>query len=76
MTEEKLNKIEEILAHQERQIETLSRTAAQQFDMIDMLKKRVDFLQKTLTQLSADGLTESDSLSAIPQSPDEKPPHY
>ena len=76
MTEEKLNKIEEALAHQELQIETLSKTAAQQFEAIDVLKKRVDLLQKRLDRLSAEGLTENDGLSAIEQSLHDKPPHY
>jgi len=76
MTEEKLNVIEETLAHQELQIETLSKMAAQQFDLIDALKRKVDALQKKITLLSEDGSTENDGLSSIEQSLHDKPPHY
>lgn len=76
MTDEKLNAIEEALAHQELQIETLSKMAAQQFDVIDVLKRKVDALQKKIERLSEDGLSENDGLSAIEQSLHEKPPHY
>ncbi|TNE27190.1 MAG: SlyX family protein [Alphaproteobacteria bacterium] len=76
MTEEKLNAIEEALAHQELQIETLSKMAAQQFDVIDVLKRKVDALQKKIETLSEDGLSENDGLSSIEQMRNEKPPHY
>ena len=76
MTEEKLNAIEESLAHQELQIETLSKLAARQSGVIDVLKKRVDLLQKRLDQISADGISENDGLSSIEQSLHDKPPHY
>lgn len=47
--------------------------AAQQFDVIDVLKRKVDALQRKIERLSEDELAENDGLSSIEQSLHEKP---
>lgn len=71
MSEEKITKIEEVLMHQEEQIEALSAMVAKQWDEIDLLKKLVKRLQGELAQVS-----DKESLSPAEQALRDKPPHY
>jgi len=71
MSDEKLTRIEEILAYQEQQIQALSQTVARQWDEIDMLKKLFKALQGTVAEVS-----ENQTLSTAEQAARDKPPHY
>ncbi len=75
MTEEKLNRIETTLAHQERQILDLSEMINLQWKEIELLKKRLEKTQAKINILE----TSSDSgpaLSITEQAARDKPPHY
>lgn len=71
MSEEKINHIEETLAHQEQMINTLNKMVTRQWDEIDLLKKSVKRLQEEAADAS-----ESESLSTAEQAARDKPPHY
>lgn len=71
MSEEKMTKIEEVLMHQEEQINTLSAMVAKQWDEIDLLKKRVKRLEGGLAQVG-----DKENLSPAEQALRDKPPHY
>ena len=74
--EDKLNNIEATLAHQEIQIEELSQTVAKQFDVIDILTKKVDILQNMVEALDAEVEDSGDGLSSIDKAALDTPPHY
>lgn len=74
--EDKLNNIEATLAHQEIQIEELSQTVAKQFDVIDILTKKVDILQNMVESLDAEVEESGDGLSSIDKAALDTPPHY
>ena len=67
MPENKLTRIQEVLVHQERQIQDLSAMIVRQWDEIDVLKKHVRILQ---------GRVEDIADVASGQPANEKPPHY
>lgn len=77
-TDDRLNRIEMLLVHQEKQIEELSDMTSQQWDIIDVLKRRLD---GAITQMrdmelatqsgKTDGATSVAAMAAA-----EKPPHY
>lgn len=74
--EDKLNNIEATLAHQEIQIEELSQTVAKQFDVIDILTKKIDILQHMVEALDAEVEDTGDGMSSIDKAALDKPPHY
>lgn len=74
--EDKLNNIEAALAHQELQIEELSQTVAKQFDVIDILTKKIEILQHMVEALDAEVEDTGDGLSSIDKAALDKPPHY
>ena len=74
--EDKLNNIEATLAHQEIQIEELSQTVAKQFDVIDILTKKIEILQHMVEALDAEVEDTGDGLSSIDKAALDKPPHY
>lgn len=65
MSEDKLNAIEELLAHQDQQITDLSDMLIRQGRELDALKKHVEKLEGKLEQFSDE-----------PQAANQKPPHY
>jgi len=79
MDETKLQHIEALLAHQERQIQDLSDMAAQQWDEIDMLKSRLKRTTEKLAALEHSTQTSTNSGmegSVADFAASEKPPHY
>ena len=66
MSEDKLNKVEETLAHQEQQINDLSDMIIAQGHEIDSLKKQLSKLQGKI-----ENIEDGDTPAA-----DQKPPHY
>lgn len=77
-TDDRLNRIEMLLAHQEKQIEELSDMTSKQWDMIDALKRRLDGAMTQIRDMelaSQSGKSEgATSVSAMAAA--EKPPHY
>ena len=76
MTEERLNKLEATVAHQERQILDLSEMITAQWKEIDILKLRVKKAQDRLGEISPSGESERDGLSVSEIAALDKPPHY
>lgn len=78
MTAEKIDKIETLLAHQERQIQDLSDMLNLQRKEIDVLKTRLDRTQKKIVDMETmnDGGGQSEILSVTEQAARDKPPHY
>jgi SlyX protein len=78
MTTERLDQIEILLAHQEKQIEELSDMTARQWEAIDLLKRRLETVIGRLNDMEisareskTDGAKSVAEIAAI-----EKPPHY
>jgi uncharacterized coiled-coil protein SlyX len=77
MTEDRLNRIETTLAHQEQQIEDLSEMIRLQWKEIDLLKRRLDHTQNLLSDLQSNPADEpGEPLSVSEIAAAEKPPHY
>ncbi len=77
MTQDKIQEIEMLLAHQERQIQDLSDMIALQGKEISTLKTRLDRTQKKLVEIEAGGGAEQgENLSVAEQAARDKPPHY
>ncbi len=77
MTQDKIQDIEMLLAHQERQLQDLSDMIALQGKEIATLKTRLDRTQKKLVEIEAGGGAEQgESLSVAEQAARDKPPHY
>jgi uncharacterized coiled-coil protein SlyX len=72
MSDEKITKLEEVLMHQEQQINDLHKMVTKQWDEIDLLKKHVKRLQGALTEVT----DSQNNLSAAEQAARDKPPHY
>lgn len=66
MTNQKINKVEETLAHQEQQINDLSDMLIAQGREIDVLKKQVSKLEGKI-----ENIEDGDTPAA-----NQKPPHY
>lgn len=65
-SEERLQKLEELFAHQSAEIETLSDTVRQQWQDIDILKKAVMRQRDRITELEEQGTGHENT----------PPPHY
>lgn len=77
MTLEKIDRLEALIAHQERQIQDLSDMLNLHRKEIDALKIRLDRTQKKLVDMDASaGDGEGGSLSVTEQALRDKPPHY
>lgn len=72
MSDEKITHIEEVLMHQEQQINDLSKMVTRQWDEIDLLKKHIRKLQGDVTSVTET----AEQLSAAEQSARDRPPHY
>lgn len=72
MSDEKMTHIEEVLMHQEQQINDLSKMVTQQWGEIDLLKKVIRKLQGDVTSVAE----ATERLSPAEQSAQDKPPHY
>ena len=78
MDTQRLERIEMLLAHQEKQIEELSEMTAQQWTDIERLKRQVDMTQKRLNDMetNAKDAKSEVGLSSIEVATLNKPPHY
>ncbi|PZQ48288.1 MAG: hypothetical protein DI551_01970 [Micavibrio aeruginosavorus] len=77
MEQDRLTKIETMLAHQEQQIQDLSDMLALQGKEIGILKARLDKTQRKLVDLEqGSGADEGEGLSVSEQALRDKPPHY
>ncbi len=76
MTDEKMNKIEETLAHQDQLLQDLSEMVTRQWDEIDMLKKRMGKMQDKIAHLEETATGEEEGLSVTEIAARNKPPHY
>ena len=77
-TDERLNRLEMTIAHQEKQIDELSEMTAKQWDIIERLKRQLDMTQKQLADMEShtkDAKSEV-GLSSIEVAALNKPPHY
>lgn len=78
MDEDRLNKLETLIAHQEKQIEELSEMTAQQWSAIDALKRRLDGTINRLNDMEVSAReSKTDSAKSVAEfAALEKPPHY
>jgi uncharacterized coiled-coil protein SlyX len=76
MNEERLTKIESLLAYQDQQIHDLSEMINLQRKQIDALMVRLDRTQKKLVELSQGDSVHEEGLSVTEQALRDKPPHY
>ena len=77
MNDNKLNNIEESLAHQEQQISDLSDMVVRQSDEIALLKKHIRKLEDKIGMIEDDvSVSGSESLSISDIAARDKPPHY
>lgn len=77
MEQDRIEKLEIMIAHQERQIQDLSDMLALQGKEIDALKARLTNTQEKLRDLARNGLRdEREGLSVAEQAALDKPPHY
>lgn len=74
MTEQKINRIEEMLAHQEQQITDLSEMVNTQWKEIEGLKRRLEQANSKLSHLENKGVDAGQSITDM--AAQEKPPHY
>lgn len=77
MNDEKINKIEELIAHQEQQIHDLSDMVVKQGDEIHILKRHIGKLEGKIDLLEEDSNSGDDKgLSVTEIAEMNKPPHY
>ncbi len=79
MSQDRLNDIEALIAHQDNQIHDLSEMVSKQWNEIEMLKLRLNRTQEKLKSVeeTANSATKSsDAMSASEFAAIEKPPHY
>lgn len=77
MTEDRLNRIETTLAHQEQQIGDLSDMIRLQWKEIDLLKRRLEHTQGLLGDLQTGSAAEPGQPRSVAEiAAAEKPPHY
>lgn len=77
--DDRLAKVEELLAHHEQKIDDLSDVVQRQWDEIDILKKRSAGLQARIGELedsAKDGGGDDKGLSVTEIAARNKPPHY
>jgi len=77
MSDEKLNAIEEMMAHQDRQIQDLNDIVTKQWNEIDTLKKHLLKLGAKIEEV--EGIAKeggSEGLSVLEEAAMNKPPHY
>ena len=70
--DDRLQKLEELCAHQSAEIETLSDAVREQWDQIEMLKKALLRQRDRLTILEESGGGEGGGVGHV----NTKPPHY
>ena len=75
MSDDKLNRIEETLSYQEKQIDDLSEMVILQGAELEALKKHMIRMHDKITTLE-DTSPEGKNLSSIEQAARDKPPHY
>lgn len=77
-TEERLEKLEIMLAYQDQQLQELNEVVIAQGDHIAVLKKRVEKANSKITELElTSGDTKDDSAMTVSEiAARDKPPHY
>ena len=77
MEQDRLDKLETMIAHQERQIQDLSDMIALQGKEIEVLKARLAKTQTKLLDVERSAVGgERDGMSVTEQAALDKPPHY
>lgn len=78
MIEDRLQALETLVAHHERQIQDLSELVMEQRREIDVLVRRLEKTQVKLLEIEegGTGAVEDKSLSVTEQALRDKPPHY
>lgn len=76
MTDRDIQNMQEILAHQEKQIHELNDVVTRQWDEIDMLKKRLNRMQDKIQILEDHSSSDDKPLSVSDEAARNKPPHY
>lgn len=78
MTEDRLQALETLVAHHERQIQDLSELVVEQRRDIDILKRRLEKTQFKLLEMEEGASIGGDDkpLSVAEQALRDKPPHY
>lgn len=77
MDKENPTQIEEVLAHQEIQIQDMNEMIVKQWDEIDALKQEVKILRDKIGVLQyTSDQGEAEGLSVAEQALRDKPPHY
>lgn len=76
MSEDRLTKIETLLAHQDQQIHDLNDMILLQGKEIDALKLRLERAQQKLLDIESAGPGKEEGLSVTEQALRDKPPHY
>ncbi len=76
MSEEKINALEEIVAHQEQQISDLNDIVTKQWNEIDALKKKIVRLGDKVEEIGEATKDSEDGLSVSEEAALNKPPHY
>lgn len=74
--QDRLQKLEELLAHQSAELESLSDTVREQWQQIDLLKKALLRQRDRLTILEESGGGEGGSGGGGGGHENTKPPHY
>ncbi|HEU4838026.1 MAG TPA: SlyX family protein [Micavibrio sp.] len=74
---EEINRLEALIAHQERQIQDLSDMVNLHRKEIDILKARLDRTQKKIVDMELGAAEEpGENLTPTEQALRDKPPHY
>ena len=77
MMDDRFNSIEEVLAHQEKQLHELSEMVSDQWKEIDILKNQARLMKDKIKNLEESQESKSDGeLSVSEMAEREKPPHY
>jgi uncharacterized coiled-coil protein SlyX len=76
MSEDRFDKIEEVLAHQDQQISDLSEMVSEQWKTIDTLKKQASLMKDKMAALEAAQDSGEGELSVSEIAERDKPPHY
>jgi uncharacterized coiled-coil protein SlyX len=77
MVSKKIDRLETLIAHQDRQIQDLSDMLNLQRKEIETLKIRLDRTQKKLVDMEGGGAEGiSENLTPTEQAARDKPPHY
>lgn len=77
-TDEKLAEMQELLAHQDKQIQELNDVVTRQWDEIDALKKYMQLTKSKIQELehNMSEIGQGEGMSVSDEAGANKPPHY